>query len=101
MCIPYTRPIFMTIFRISGCNVILCEVIVMNTFLKEIFLVIGIMALSMLLFALMFNDAGHRFIWNALEPVFQSHWRMYSLNNGSITGDQLDVIFNNTVEVTE
>lgn len=65
------------------------------------FVIIGTMAVSLLLFSLMFGDTGRKFMWGSMEPIFQSNWDTYTLKDGEVVGEKITETFDNTTEITD
>lgn len=72
----------------------------MNSLTKDVFKIVGVMALSLILFALIFGDKGRNAVWNALEPTFQSSWSDRTYNDGKTLEQKYTQTFNNSVELT-
>lgn len=73
----------------------------MHSVVKNVFIIIGTLVMSLLLFSLVFGDAGRGLIWEGVEPVYQANWRMNTYDDGALIGNQMTSTFNQTVEITE
>lgn len=49
----------------------------MQSFLKNAFTIVGVMMLSLIIFALTLGDTGRSITWSFMEPVFQSQLDTY------------------------
>lgn len=71
----------------------------MNSVIKQVFLIIGAMVVSLLLYTLVFGDLGKRAMWTGLEPAFQKNWDRYTYDDGERVGEVLTDIFDSAIEV--
>lgn len=71
----------------------------MSKWVKDIFLIIGTLVVSLLLFALMFGDTGKLFIWDSIEPLFQANWKVSTFDDGVLISNKLTETFDNVVEI--
>lgn len=73
----------------------------MNGVLKYVFLIIGTLVASLLLYMLVFGDVGRNLTWNALEPVYINEWNEATFHEGDMTSEHMTDTFNNTVDISE
>lgn len=65
----------------------------MPSVIKQVFYILGVMALSLLLWGFLFGNTGRTLFWSVMEPVFEKHWAMYTMNDGKIVNDTLGAKF--------
>lgn len=58
------------------------SVIMPKKMLKNIFVIVGTMVLSLALFMVMFGDTGKKFMWNGIEPVMTGRWVDMTYSDG-------------------
>lgn len=73
----------------------------MHSFVKNVFIIIGTMMISLVLFFIVFGETGRGVMWGALEPVFQTNWNMNTYNDGALIGTQLTHTFDEAVEIND
>lgn len=55
----------------------------MNSMIKEVFSILGMLVLSLVIWGFMFGSVGRTFIWTAMEPACINHWERCTLNDGA------------------
>ena len=55
----------------------------MHGMIKYVFLILGTLALSLLLYTFIFGAPSREFYWNALEPSYQDSWGAATYKNGT------------------
>lgn len=71
----------------------------MHSMVKTVFVIIGTMMLSLVLFNIVFGDIGRSLIWGDLEPIFQHNWEMNTYKDGELIGEKLAKTFDEAEEV--
>mgnify|MGYP001255499760 CR=1 FL=1 len=73
----------------------------MSSFLKNVFVLIGTMMLSLILFALTMGTPGRSAAWSFLEPVFQKQLdrHLFEDQYGEILNQRMSETFNKAVEL--
>lgn len=54
----------------------------MKSMIKTVFIIIGVLTASLLMYLLLFSSTGQTFMWNAIRPAMEQQWNMSSMNNG-------------------
>lgn len=67
----------------------------MNTMVKNVFIVVGTMMFSVLVYSVMFGDVGRSFMWSNMEPMFQKNWNRYTMNDGDLLTERMVEVFDN------
>lgn len=73
----------------------------MEGLVKQVFLIIGALVASLLLFVIVLGDEGKGVIWANLEPTFQTNWERNTLEDGNLVSERLKTTFDGVVEVTQ
>lgn len=55
----------------------------MHGMVKYVFLILGTLVLSLLLYTFIFGAPSRKFYWDALEPSFQESWGNATYRNGT------------------
>lgn len=66
----------------------------MSSFLKNVFMIVGIMLIALLLFNLTFGARGRSIMWNGIRPAIEKSWKDYTLDDGKKIEDALTDEFN-------
>ena len=72
----------------------------MNNIVKDVFLIIGTLMASLLLFYLAFGDPGRTFMWTGAEPVFQAEWRTATHNDGNTMSAIMNDVFDDAKDIS-
>lgn len=70
----------------------------MSSVVRQVFIITGIMMLSLVLFTVLMGDTGRERIWNFIEPTFEKTWETHSFNDGQILSNSYNDFFNNIYE---
>jgi hypothetical protein len=70
-----------------------------SSLVKNVFVILGVMMISTLLFSVVFSGLGRSLIWGAIEPVFQSTWMDNTMQDGSLVDKALTEDFDSLIEV--
>lgn len=73
----------------------------MQSVIKQVFMIIGAVVMSLLLYMLVFGQAGRTLMWEALEPVYINEWSEATFNEGNQTSEFLTDTFNTGVDISE
>lgn len=73
----------------------------MNDLIKQVFLIVGTMVASLLLYMLVFGDAGRDIVWSAIEPVYINEWDVATFHEGNQTTEHMNDTFNKGVDISE
>jgi hypothetical protein len=71
----------------------------MSSMVKHVFVIVGTLVLSLILFQLFLGDIGRERIWHMIEPVFKSTWNANTFNDGKLIEQQYTTNFNSLQEV--
>lgn len=72
----------------------------MNHIVKDVFVIIGTLMASLLLFYLAFGDPGRTIMWTGAEPVFQEEWNKATSNNGDTMSAILNNVFDDAKDIS-
>lgn len=73
----------------------------MNEFVKEIFKIVGVLVLSLLLFDVIFGNAGANVMYQAVSREYKSIWVDATADSGNIKKDTYDRTFDSAVSIEE
>lgn len=66
----------------------------MHGMVKYVFLIVGTLTLSLILYSWVFGAYSRQFYWNALEPAFQNSWGSATFHNGTDRTEVYDDMWN-------
>lgn len=72
----------------------------MQNLVKDVFMIIGTLMASLLLFYLAFGDPGRSFMWTNTEPVFQEEWNKATSDNGDTMSAILNDVFDDAKDIS-
>jgi hypothetical protein len=67
--------------------------------IKQVFLIIGAMLVSLLLFISIFSDTSRSMVWSVMEPTFIRLWEEITLNDGRLVSELNNEMFYNLKEI--
>lgn len=73
----------------------------MSSFVKQIFLLVGILFLSLVLFSVILGPVSRSFVWNSVEKAYQLNWDRRTQHDGDRVSQVLTDSFNSLQEVTD
>lgn len=79
---------------------LLKEGVNMHSIVKDVFIIIGTLMASLLLFYLAFGDPGRNVMWGGAEPVFQEEWNKATSNNGDTMSAIMNKVFDEVEDVS-
>lgn len=68
---------------------------------KYVFLIVGTLALSLVLYSWVFGAPSRQFYWNALEPAYQNSWGDATFHNGTDRSDVYQSMWDSISESEE
>lgn len=76
------------------------EGVVMHNLVKEVFILVMTLMVSLLLFYLAFGPPGREFIWTNAESVFQKEWGNATFDEGNATSAIMNEVFDDAVDIS-
>ena len=67
---------------------------------KKVFLIIGTLVASVLLFTAVFGDVGRELIWTNIKGSFESEWQEATRGDGSREASLVDSVFQKSEDLS-
>lgn len=74
--------------------------VVMHNLVKDVFVLVGTLMASLLIFYLAFGEPGRQVMWTNIEPVFQDEWNNATFNNGNTTSAIINDVFDDAEDIS-
>lgn len=72
----------------------------MHGLVKNVFILVGTMTASLLLFYLMFIGPGRTLMWQGTEPSFKHEWNNATQHNGDETSQIFNTVFDTAEDIS-
>lgn len=72
----------------------------MTTTVKNVFMILGVMLISLLLYRLTFGTEGRLIMWSGVKPSIERTWRTYTLEDGKLIDNALQRDFDTVVDLS-
>lgn len=65
--------------------------------IKTMFVVMGTLLISLIMYSIIFTPSGQKFLWSAIEPAMINQWEESSMDSGRDRTEIYDEEFNDYV----
>lgn len=68
-----------------------------ESLIKTIFVIVGTLLVSLIMYSIIFTPNGQQFLWSAIEPAMVNQWKESSMDSGRDRTEIYDEEFNDYV----
>lgn len=68
-----------------------------ESLIKTIFVIVGTLLVSLIMYSIIFTPKGQQFLWSAIEPAMVNQWEESSMDSGRDRTEIYDEEFNDYV----